>query len=267
MTTLNSNTATSKGFLTGNMLKLIAAVAMLFDHIGVIFFPDIIIFKVIGRLAFPIFAFFIAEGCRYTRNKKRYFLTVFSCALFFQLVYFLVTRDTLLSIFVTFSFSILLIFAFQKMKDSFFIKGASAKDRIFGILFFVLAFLSVLLASIYLEIDYGFFGMLAPLFASLFHSKEGYPKAFRKLDTTLSAALSMAIPLCIHAISKPYPFVNIGFAEIPLRIFALFSIPILLMYSGKRGRKGMKYFFYIFYPAHLVILYGIYFAISMLKGV
>ena len=60
------------GFLTGNALKLIAAFAMVCDHAGLMLFPQVPILRVIGRLAYPIFAFMIAEGCRYTRNKKRY---------------------------------------------------------------------------------------------------------------------------------------------------------------------------------------------------
>ena len=50
------------GIFTGNALKLIAAVLMLVDHVGVIFFPDTLLFRIIGRPALPIFSFFIAEG-------------------------------------------------------------------------------------------------------------------------------------------------------------------------------------------------------------
>ena len=63
--------------LTGNQLKLIAAAAMLLDHMGILLFPRITIFRILGRLAYPVFAFMIAEGCRYTRNKLRYFLMLF----------------------------------------------------------------------------------------------------------------------------------------------------------------------------------------------
>jgi len=63
-------------FLSGNMLKIIAALAMLCDHVGLLFFPSQDIFRIIGRLAFPIFAFMIAEGCKYTRNKAKYFFNL-----------------------------------------------------------------------------------------------------------------------------------------------------------------------------------------------
>ena len=66
--------------LTNNQLKIIAMLAMLSDHIGKVLLPQYQILQIIGRLAFPIFAFMIAEGCFYTKNKVRYFLTVFLLA-------------------------------------------------------------------------------------------------------------------------------------------------------------------------------------------
>ena len=63
--------------LTNNQLKIIACISMLFDHLGFMVFPKLIIFRILGRLAFPIFAFMIAEGCYYTRNKLKHFLTIF----------------------------------------------------------------------------------------------------------------------------------------------------------------------------------------------
>lgn len=63
----------SKG-LDGGTLKLIAAALMLIDHVGAILLPETVILRCIGRLAFPIFAFFIAEGYAHTRSFGRYLL-------------------------------------------------------------------------------------------------------------------------------------------------------------------------------------------------
>lgn len=63
----------SKG-LDGGTLKLIAAALMLIDHVGAILLPETVILRCIGRLAFPIFAFFIAEGYAHTRRFGRYLL-------------------------------------------------------------------------------------------------------------------------------------------------------------------------------------------------
>ena len=57
--------------LSGNALKIIGAITMLIDHMGVVLFPGIAILRIIGRISFPIFAFMIAEGCRYTKNKLK----------------------------------------------------------------------------------------------------------------------------------------------------------------------------------------------------
>lgn len=59
--------------LTKNQLKILAMVCMTIDHIGAMLFPQAVWLRVIGRLAFPLFSYCIAEGCRYTRNKARYF--------------------------------------------------------------------------------------------------------------------------------------------------------------------------------------------------
>ena len=63
--------------LSANKLKLIALISMTIDHIGLLFFPYTIIFRILGRFAFPIFAYFIAVGCYYTHNKLKHFLHLF----------------------------------------------------------------------------------------------------------------------------------------------------------------------------------------------
>ena len=63
-------------FLSGNSLKLIAALTMLIDHMGIMLFPNVAVLRCIGRISFPIFAFMISEGARYTKDKTRYFLFI-----------------------------------------------------------------------------------------------------------------------------------------------------------------------------------------------
>ncbi len=66
--------------MTGNQLKIIALIAMTCDHVGKILLPQIGILQIVGRLAFPIFAYMIAEGCVHTKSKKRYLLTMMGLA-------------------------------------------------------------------------------------------------------------------------------------------------------------------------------------------
>lgn len=73
--------------MTGFHLKLIALTTMFIDHIGAVFFPQVTLLRVIGRISFPLYAFLIAEGCRYTRNRGRYALGLGAFALISELPY------------------------------------------------------------------------------------------------------------------------------------------------------------------------------------
>ena len=64
-------------------IKILACILMAIDHIGFHLFPDLIILRIIGRLSMPLFAFFIAEGCYYTKNKLKHFLLIFISGLIF----------------------------------------------------------------------------------------------------------------------------------------------------------------------------------------
>ncbi len=124
--------------LSGNALKLIGALSMLCDHTGMLLFPQALWLRMVGRLALPIFAFFIAEGCRYTRNRVRYLCTIALCATVFQVVYFIATGDTLLSIFTSFTLSILLIYLLDAWKNSLLREGTKTwKKLLLGIGFFL----------------------------------------------------------------------------------------------------------------------------------
>lgn len=111
-----------------NILKSIACISMLIDHIGYLLFPNILIFRLIGRLAMPIFSFFIAEGCRHTSNRFRYFLRIFLLGLLCQTVYIaqeLLTSGKItpqssclyLNILLTFSLSIPICFSFLHFEN------------------------------------------------------------------------------------------------------------------------------------------------------
>lgn len=110
------------GFLSGNVLKIIAMIVMTIDHYAVLFHPYSDTWRIPGRIAFPIFAFFIAEGFRYTRNRIRYFLTLALSGTLFQLVYYLFTHDDMRNIFITLALSILPLFCLDFAKRILFDK-------------------------------------------------------------------------------------------------------------------------------------------------
>jgi hypothetical protein len=58
--------------LSNYHLKLIAAATMLVDHIGVVFFPDVVGWRIIGRISFPLFVWLLVQGEAHTRDAVRY---------------------------------------------------------------------------------------------------------------------------------------------------------------------------------------------------
>ena len=82
-------------FLNSNGLKLLAAIFMIIDHLGLIFYPDLLWLRMLGRLSMPLFAFAIAEGCRYTKNKWKHFFLLFGLGTICQLVYFIFDPTTI----------------------------------------------------------------------------------------------------------------------------------------------------------------------------
>ena len=110
---------TSKFGLTNNQLKIIAMLSMCLDHIGVQLFPGALWLRMAGRLAFPIFAYMIAEGCRYTKNRTRYLLQLAILGVGCQTVFFIAARDWYQGILLTFSISVLIIYAMQYAKACF----------------------------------------------------------------------------------------------------------------------------------------------------
>ncbi len=249
--------------INGTWLKLFAALCMLIDHVGLMFFPNVITFRVIGRLAFPIFAFMISEGARYTRSKLRYFLSIFSVAVLCSLVYYFFSSGSLyLCILVTFSISVLLIYALSWFKRCLFSKDSSLALKLLSLLIFLagVAFAAILDyhpffdETLGLRYDGGFGGCMVPVAASLFDLRgTDAPESLRKLDNITVRVMAFGVSL-------------LGMLHLNhIQWVSLFTIIPLLMYSERRGKYSLKYFFYIFYPLHLVALQGIYMLIKLIN--
>lgn len=234
-----------------NHIKLIACLAMVIDHIGYVLFPQTEAFRILGRLAMPLFAFFIGEGCLHTRDKKKYFLRVLVLALICQWVYIAEAFITgsgdglYLNILFTFSFSIILCFISMRAEKEKNIKWylifllAAAGLWAMNILFEYIR----VKKGIGLELDYGIEGILLPLFA-LVKMEKG-----KKL-------ICFSVGLFFFSLSL-YGFMT------PYFIFAMLSLVPLCFYNGQGGKMNMKYFFYLFYPLHLAVIYGVNYFISL----
>lgn len=215
--------------LSGNALKIIAAIAMFIDHMGLLLFPGNLAFRYVGRLAFPIYAFMIAEGCKYTRNRLQYLGCLAGLASICQIAYFFFDGSTYMCILVTFSLSILTIYALDRLKSA---------PGLLNALLFVTAVAGVYVLNQLFDIDYGFWGCMVPVFASFPHGT--------KHDSISARVAALGLGLIILS-------TILG----GIQGWSLLALPLLLCYSGKRGKRKMKYFFYVFYPAHLVLLEAI----------
>ena len=241
--------------LNGNLLKIIAAVCMVIDHVGLMFFPENILFRIIGRIAFPIFAFMISEGARYTKNRLRYFVSLLSLAVICQTVYYFFGKSLYMCVLVTFTLSLGVIFALRAFKKAIFDCNASVTYRILTSCVLILSLMLVFVANYYLDIDYGVCGCLLPVFASIFDFRGIHvPVSLKKLDTLTVRVLTFSIGMIIMSVSM-YSKYNALHAVQP---FMMIALPLLFAYSGSRGKYKMKYFFYIFYPLHLALLEGVY---------
>ena len=219
--------------LSGNQLKLFALFAMTCDHIGKQLLPQYPILQIIGRLAFPIFACMIAEGCLYTKNRKRYILTMAVTALLCQMVYGVAMGSLYQCVLVTFSLSVAWIYVVDyAMKNKTLVTGIWA-GIVFAGIYFVSAVLPNMLSYTDYAIDYGLWGVLLPFFAYVSNTKK------KKL---VMATIGLVL-LCI----------SMG----GIQWYSLCAIPILALYSGKRGRLRLKNLFYLYYPLHLAGIYVI----------
>ena len=218
-------------------LKLIAVLTMIIDHIGSVFFPQYLIFRYIGRIAFPIYAFLVSEGCKKTKNFKNYLSRLLIFALiseyFFDLAFynktiFLGHNNTIFTLF----FASLIIYIFKHTKITNIYKYLTA---------LLITFLSEAMHT-----DYGIFGIILVL---IFYFQKS-----RK-----SAIFFAALLIIINGFSISN-FLNIGEVSLVYIIFkamTLFSLFIIYFYNGEKGYQlsinGIN-LFYIVYPLHLAVI-------------
>lgn len=248
------------GFLSGSTLKIFACVFMLIDHVGLVFYnynPEVFeVFRIIGRLAFPIFAFFIAEGTKYSKHKWQRLATIFSIGIVFFLFYYFYNGYLYGNIFLTFSISILLDLFLYRCKKNLLTKP----NKILGIGMLAAFAATVVLAyQLYslIRFEYGFFGMLLPVMINMTNFKDiEISHNINKLDNHWVKILILIIGSVLLSIDG-----RMGV----IQYYCLLAVIPLAFYNGKPGCKKLKYVFYIFYPAHLIIIEGIAMIISFFK--
>lgn len=226
--------------LDGGVLKGIAAALMLTDHVGAILLPEVLALRCVGRLAFPIFAFFIAEGYAHTRDFGRYFRRLAILAVVSEIPFnlengavFDLTRQNVLW---TFCLALLTLRGLE----------ALGRERSFG----RWAGCGLVLAAGFaagelLRTDYGGWGVVTV--ALLYLCRDG-----RYAKLWLLLAMAAVNGLGMGSLTMP-----VFGGEMPIQIFAVAALPVIWLYNGQAGPKGLRRAFYVFYPAHLLVLEGI----------
>ena len=228
-----------KGLSTAD-LKLIAIIAMTVDHLAWLFFPGfqrawyVYLLHIIGRLTAPIMWFFIAEGSHYTKNPKKYITRLFVFAIISHFAYSFafglnpipfkngIFNQT--SVIWSLAIAAALIFIVNKYKLSYW------KN-------FALILLANLLSF---PADWSCIATMVPFY--LYNHRGDFKKQIR--DFVLFGLMYVLVYFIF--IDKIYGI---------LQLFIFLSIPVLGLYNGKAGNnRNMKWLFYIYYPAHLVII-------------
>ena len=226
--------------LNANQLKLIAIIAMTIDHLTWVLFPGtqaiwyVCALHIIGRLTAPIMWFFIAEGCHYTRHMGKYIARLFAFALISHFAY-----DFAFGIpFIPLSTGV-----FNQTSVMWSLAWAAALVFICGREDVpqwcrILAVVAVCVISF--PSDWSSIAVMCPFFL---YAHRGRFK-LQATDIVLWTFIYAAVYFIF--LDKLYG---------ALQMFTFLSIPLLSRYNGERGEwKGMKWFFYIYYPAHLIII-------------
>ncbi len=235
--------------MTSFVLKLIAMVTMVIDHVADAYFKKTTEFNLIGRIAFPIFAFQISEGYTHTKNLKKYFLRLFLFAIISQIPFMLFrsifANDVCLNIFFTLFFGMLAIFAYDNMLKSSLqlVKNNKVNTYIKYAIGVFFAIIIGILAEL-LKFDYGFFGIAIVFIFYAFRNNKILMTTF----FSILCIIRYAINILMYGYNNLY---------ILLCLFTILPIVFILLYNGKQGKK-IKYFLYAFYPVHLLIIYFIF---------
>jgi hypothetical protein len=213
--------------MTAFTIKLIAIFTMVIDHIGLFFFPDVILLRLIGRISFPLFAWLIANGAYHTHNIPSYLKRLVLCAVISQVPFFLANKHldphlSLLNVVFTLSTGLVAIYYVKKTADK----------RLWVLI-------AVIAASIagFTHMDYGAMGVLLLLCSYFF---------FKRPLLLLCSQILLFLGdffwnLVVHQ------FISFEFV-------GLFSLLFIITYNTKPGPRT-RYFFYLFYPLQYVVIY------------
>lgn len=184
-----------------------------------------------GRISYPLFAFLLVEGYIHTSNLKKYYKRLIIFAIISQIPFMLfrtlVGEFKMLNIMFTLLLGLLAITAYDKIKKEY--------------ISFPICIFIILIAN-YIKVDYGWFGVTTILMLYIFRNSK------------ILKSLSYFFVVIFY-----FYIMNLDFTDIDIiKLLGAYCLPIIpmVLYNGEKG-KSLKYFFYWFYPIHMVIFYVI----------
>ena len=234
------NEKETSGICNRTFLKYLAVIAMVIDHVGMLFVPlstvPGCICRVVGRFTAPVMCYFLAEGFVYTSSRKKYGIRLFIFAVISQIPYALMNYDAILkfdfNMIYTLFMSFLVLCAYERYPES------NLKWLLIG----------ALIGATYIG-DWGIFG---PLYVLAFYIY----RENRKWQIICFSAISLGVVLMDTAfcLAKGYHWYG-ELWQLGLFIF----LPVFFCYNGRAGSRAAfhKWFFYIVYPVHMIVLWFI----------
>ena len=240
-------------------LKIIACAAMLIDHIGAaimlpmiedanvvtsLFMSSYWLMRYVGRVAFPIFAYLIANGGQHTKSVGKYMLRLGALAIVSELLFDIAFRsptginflsDT--NIFYTLFLGVAAIFIYEKVGQGLKKLGEMSGQFMPAKILAVVAALPMLYFALRLGTDYSYTGVGLILAIYIIRPEN-------KIGSCIAMVAGMII---------------LYHANILLLVFSLIAVVLIAVYNGKPGlyNQKIKWGFYLFYPAHLAALIAV----------
>ncbi len=275
------------GGLSSFWFKILTSLFMVIDHVGAMFFPEYPIFRVIGRLAFPLYCWLIVLGFRYTRSPAKYGGRLLLFAFLSQIPYTLMLRQVMglpplhlqnqpqagvfssLNIFLpvfTSTLNVLFVLSLGLLALSILralIRWGQAQKRVWlGHLLGLAAAGALTVLSGWIHCEYSQLGipLIVAFYEAFWFQEHGAPPILGKTLQIVLPGCAIAwytLQQCRNAPSQTGLYLIYGAAQ-------LTAAALTLLYRGKSGprSKFLKWFFYVFYPGHILVLLAILFAVS-----
>ena len=211
-------------------LKLLACLCMLIDHIGAVLVP-LRILRVIGRLAFPIYCFLLTEGAIHTRSPFRYGLRLAVGMLLSEIPFDLLFYGKLTFEHQSVMVTLLLGFLGTQFYKSLPVRWLRP-----------VVWLPLAAAADLLHTDYGGYGVILIAVFTMLPGRNWL---------VIRVLLMTALFFLMNSAN-----VHVFGLSVPIQIFAILALIPMELYNGKKAGSGktIQWIFYLFYPAHMLVL-------------